>query len=210
MLLSSFSADAVCQHGASLPNKHKPAFLAAVHVRWPPHHWTPPPTPPPRPSVPSRQARRLLSCLVETAPLRLARSAAVRAQLRLAGTHVARFHLWVSVWPQERVDISMLMHANTGTVASTRVCTDEQHAKTHHFQQTADQRSAPHTLSPVLLALSRPPLPWTPSPCHPILPSCVLPGTPPCLFCQPASKTCNLHSDPLSAAAGLDMLSSNA
>lgn len=49
--------------------------------------------PPPRPPVPSRQARRLLSCLVETAPLRLARSAAVRAQLRLAGTHVARFHL---------------------------------------------------------------------------------------------------------------------
>ncbi|KAI4828335.1 hypothetical protein KUCAC02_022431, partial [Chaenocephalus aceratus] len=42
--------------------------------------------------LPPPQARRLLSCLVETAPLRLARSAAVRAQLRLPGTRVARFH----------------------------------------------------------------------------------------------------------------------
>lgn len=36
MLLSSFSTDAACQHGASLPGRQKPAFLAAVHVRWPP------------------------------------------------------------------------------------------------------------------------------------------------------------------------------
>lgn len=163
-------------------------FLAAVHVRWPPYHY--PSHPLPHPPVPSRQARRLLSCLVETAPLRLARSAAVRAQLRLAGTHVARFHLWVSVWPQERVDISMLMHANADTVASTRVCTDDQHAKTHHFQQRAERHSVPPRCHP-------PPLP-------------ILPGTPPHRRCQPASKTCNLHSDPLPAAAGPDMLSGNA
>lgn len=101
MLLSSFSADAVCQHGTSLPGDRSPLFGSSsreVTNRRP------------LPFLP-RQARRLLSCLVETAPLRLARSAAVRAQLRLPGTHVARFHLWVSVWPQEWVDISMLMHA---------------------------------------------------------------------------------------------------
>lgn len=49
--------------------------------------------PPPSLRVLPRQARRSLACLVETAPLRLARSAAVRAQLRLPGAHVARFHL---------------------------------------------------------------------------------------------------------------------
>lgn len=191
-------------------------FLAAVHVRWPPCRSPPSPSSPrpPRPPVPSRQARRLLPCLVETAPLRLARSAAVRAQLRLAGTHVARFHLWVSVWPQERVDISMLMHANADTVASTRVCAEERHAEAHHFQQRAAQRSAQVVRSPVLPPPSHlPPLSFLPPshpPCHPILQSCPLPGTPPRRHCQPASKTCNLHSELLPAAAGLDMLSSNA
>lgn len=104
MLLSSFSADAVCQHGTSLPGDRSPLFGSSSR------EVTNRPPPTPLPFLP-RQARRLLSCLVETAPLRLARSAAVRAQLRLPGTHVARFHLWVSVWPQEWVDISMLMHA---------------------------------------------------------------------------------------------------
>lgn len=69
------------------------------------------------------------------------------------------------------------------------------------------------TCSPASVSPPPPPLSFlSPShpPCHPILQSCPLPGTPPCRRCQPASKTCNLHSEPLPAAAGLDMLSSNA
>lgn len=176
MLLSSFSADAVCQHGTSLPCDRSSLFLAAVHVRWP----TPFPHSLPCPPLPflPRQARRLLSCLVETAPLRLARSAAVRAQLRLPGTHVARFHLWVSVWPQEWVDIRMLMHANAYIVTSTRVRTDEQHTNTQtSLNVQLAQHSPQHTHSPVPLPFpSLPPL--SVSPCSPAPLAAWHPSTP--------------------------------
>lgn len=187
-LLSSFSADAVCQRGASLPGDRSLLFgSGSREVTALPLAPTPPPPPPPParpvPPVPSRQARRSLPCLVETAPLRLARSAAVRAQLRLAGTHVARFHLWVSVWPRERVDISMLMHANADTVASTRVCTEERRAEAHHFQQRAARRPCAHLFS--RLGLTSPLLPRSLS-CPPL----TLLVTP---FSSPALSLAPLH-----------------
>lgn len=51
----------------------------------------------------------------------------------------------------------MLMHANADTVASTRVCTEERRAETHHFQQRAAQRSCAHLSS--RLGLTSPPPP---------------------------------------------------
>ncbi|TNN74137.1 Lipoma-preferred partner [Liparis tanakae] len=54
-------------------------------------------TNPPPPSHPPARLGRLLHCLVETAPLRLARSAAVRAQLRLPGAH-GRLHVAGARW----------------------------------------------------------------------------------------------------------------
>lgn len=91
----------------------------------------------------------------------------------------------------------MLMHANAYIVTSTRVRTDEQHTNTQQqhtdlFEHTACPHSLLHTHSPFL------PLFLSLSLFHPIRQPCSLPGTPPCRSCQPASKTCNLHSNPLS------------
>lgn len=167
-LLSSFSADTACQHGASLAGDSSPLFGSGSREVTIPS--TTLLSPPPSSPVLPRQARRLLSCLVETAPLRLARSAAVRAQLRLPGTHVARFHLWVSVWPQEWVDIRTLMHANAGTLTSARPSADKQHINTRVL--LVQILCCKHTyLSPCLSPLSLSLSPHSPAPLAPWHPS---------------------------------------
>lgn len=123
----------------------------------------PPPPLPHHLSLP-RQAMRSLPCLVETAPLRLARSAAVWAQLRLRGAHVARFHLWVSVWPQEWVDIRLVHARKCGNASlASKHINRQKHTRTdtRHKDLCKDSScthllripfSAPHLSYPTSLA----------------------------------------------------------
>lgn len=81
------------------------------------------------------------------------------------------------------------------------VCMDEQHISTDCFEHTACPCRLLHIHSPVpsFFLLSQTLLLYLSLfHCHPICQPCSVPGTPPCRSCQPASKTCNLHSDPFS------------